>query len=383
MTVRVQVQPQMLRWALTRAALRADDLVRRFPKLSEWEAGEKQPTLKQLEDFANATHTAVGLLLLAEPPDEPVPIPDFRTMANTAIARPSPNLLDTVYLCEQRQEWFRDYALSNAGDPLPIVGSLSPSDDVMHAARILGEALAFGVEDRRAYSNWSEALRSLSENAENLGILVMISGVVGSNTHRGLNPEEFRGFALADDLAPVVFINGADTKAAQIFTLVHELAHVWIGETALSDTTAASIPTNDVERWCNEVAAEVLVPRTAIASEYQRTDDLTAELDRLARVFKVSTLVVLRRIRDVGADLPGDFSTLYADELQRVLSLRAGGSGGNFYNTQPVRVSKRFARAVIGSTLEGQTLYRDAFQLLGFKKHSTFVELAHSLGVGE
>jgi len=247
------------------------------------------------------------------------------------------------------------------------------------------EALAFGMEERRQHSNWSEALRALTAQAEDLGVLVMVSGVVGSNTHRVLNPEEFRGFALVDDLAPVAFVNGSDTKAAQIFTLAHELAHIWLGQTALSNASPARAEGNTVEDWCNLVAAELLVPLDAITSAYERIDsanELAAELDRLARVFKVSTLVILRRLKDAEAPLPGSYWDLYASELDRVMSLRASGSGGNFYNTQPVRVSKRFARAVIANALEGQTLYRDAYQLLGFKKHSTFVELAHTLGVG-
>ena len=186
-----------------------------------------------------------------------------------------------------------------------------------------------------------------------------------------------------DDLAPVVFINGSDTKAAQIFTLAHELAHIWLGQSALSNASLESRPDNGLERWCNQVAAELLVPIAAIRDEYRQTSDFTAELNRLARVFKVSTLVILGRIHDAGAPMPATFRELFDAELERVLLLRSGGSsGGNYYNTQPVRVSKRFARAVIGSTLEGQTLYRDAYQLLGFRKHGTFVEMAQSLGVG-
>lgn len=378
--MRAQVRPELLAWARERSRIDADDLVHRFPRLPEWEQGVRVPTLKQLESFAHATHTPVGFLFLTEPPDEPVPIPDFRTIADAGVRRPSADLLDTIFLCQQRQEWYRDFAQVTREDTVGIVGSLTLETAVGDAARAMRVALAFEDEGRGA--TWSEALRLLIGRAEELGVLVMVSGVVGSNTHRKLDPREFRGFALVDRLAPLVFINGADTKAAQIFTLAHELAHLWLGETALSSADLLSLPGIAAERWCNQVAAEFLVPAASLVGAYDARRPLEDELGQLARRFKVSTLVVLRRLHDAGFLSRDAYVTAYRDELARVLALldERGGRGGNFYNTQPVRVSKRFARAVIMSTLEGQTLHRDAYQLLGFKKHSTFQELATRLG---
>jgi Zn-dependent peptidase ImmA (M78 family) len=380
--VRVEINPDLLVWARERSGLAIDDLERRFPKLGEWERGDRSPTLKQLEGFASATHTPIGFLLLAEPPDERVPIPDLRTLSATDVRRPSADLLDTIYLCEQRQEWYRAFAQVAREDPVGFAGSLTTRTPVEEAAMAIRRDLEFEVEQRGP--TWGGAFRLLVGQAESRGVLVMVSGIVGSNTHRKLDPREFRGFALVDALAPLVFVNGADTKAAQIFTLAHELAHVWLGETALSDADLSVPATLAVERWCNEVAAEILVPRELIVVEFRADDPLTEEIDRLARRFKVSTLVVLRRLRDVGALTAEAFRAAYEAELERILALMddRAASGGDFFNTQPARVSRRFARAVIASTLEGQTLYRDAFQLLGFKKLSTFHELADRLGVG-
>ena len=382
--VRVNVEPALLVWARERARLDQERLLTKFPKLTEWEVGDSRPTLKQLEKYAEATHIALGFLLLQRPPTEAIPIPDFRTIGDRPITRPSADLLDTVYACQQRQEWYRDFARSNREDRIPFVGSLSPDTDVVSAASSISDALDFDLDERRSISTWTGALDHLRDKAETIGVLVMINGVVGSNTHRKLDPDEFRGFALADDLAPVVFVNGADTKAAQIFTLAHELAHVWLGESALSDADLGSRPDNPVERWCNQVAAELLVPLASLREMLGDTSDLTAELDRLARIYKVSTLVVLRRIFDAGRLSWAAYRKAYLDERNRVLGFAAspGGSGGNFYNTTPVRVSKRFARALIVSTWEGHTLYRDAARLLGFKKLATLDELGQSLGVG-
>ncbi len=382
-SVRAAVSPRLLAWARERSGLGVDDLTHKFPKPAEWESGEWAPTLKQLEDFAQATHTPVGFLFLPEPPEEQVPIPDYRTIGDAGVRRPSPDLLETIFACQQRQEWYRDFAQVTREDPVDFVGSLTTSVPVVEAAEQITATLQFDPGERG--HTWSDALRTLVDHADELGVLVMVSGVVGANTHRKLDPDEFRGFSLVDRLAPLLFVNGADTKAAQIFTLAHELVHLFLGDTALDDADLAAAPTtNPVERWCNQVAAEVLVPLASLRDALPPDAPVTDELESLAGRFKVSTLVILRRVHDAGRLSWDEYQTAYRGELARVLEIlgERSGTGGNFFNTQPARVSKRFARAVIVSTLEGQTLHRDAFQMLGLKKLSTFEELVSRLGTG-
>jgi Zn-dependent peptidase ImmA (M78 family) len=377
---RVAVRPELLRWAVDRSNRSVEGLAAKFPKLAAWERGEAQPTLRQLEQFAKATYTPVGYLFLREPPAEEVPIPDFRTLPGARRGRPSPDLLDTIYLCQQRQEWYREFARTMGEAPLAFVGSAQVTDDVVATAAAMRRALGFDLAERERLPTWTEALRRFIEQADALGVLVMVSGVVGSNNRRKLDAQEFRGFALADPLAPLVFVNGADTKAAQMFTLAHELAHVWLGESALSDVSPASAPAQRVEAWCNRVAAELLVPLAALREALPRGDALD-HVPALARRFKVSTLVILRRLLDARRLSRETFEAAYEAELAH-LRARPKTSGGDFYLTQAARLSRRFARALIMSTLEGQTLYRDAFRMLGIAREATFRELGHQLGVG-
>jgi Zn-dependent peptidase ImmA (M78 family) len=255
------------------------------------------------------------------------------------------------------------------------------ASDIEETGAHIRTALGFDLEERRRTPTWTDALRRFIGQADELGVLVMVSGVVGSNNRRKLDPEEFRGFALADPLAPLVFINGTDTKAAQMFTLAHELAHIWLGQSALSNVAPVSSPTQATEIWCNRVAAELLVPFAIFREEFQPEATLRDELDRLARLFKVSTLVVLRRIHDAGGFTADQFWREYRRELERLRAMPSG-DGGNFYLTLGARASKRFARALVVRTLEGQSSFMEAFRLLGLKKMATFHELGHSLGVG-
>jgi Zn-dependent peptidase ImmA (M78 family) len=370
----------MLRWARDRSGRSEDYFTEHFPKLPAWETGDVRPTLKQVEAFAKATYTPVGYLFLNMPPAEQVPIPDFRTIRDRRVGAPSPNLLEMLYTCQQRQAWYREFARIMGEPARAFVGSASTSDSVEAVADTMRQVLQFDLEARRTCPTWTDALRHFIAQADDLGVLVMCSGVVRNNNHRPLDPEEFRGFALSDPFAPLVFINGKDTKAAQMFTLAHELAHIWIGQSALSDAGAYAVPDHAIEAWCNRVAAELLAPLLLVQAEFRADEELDGELARLARRFKISTLVVLRRIYDAGGLSRDDFNEAYGREVARLCTF-SGKGGGDFYLTQTARVSKRFARALVESTLEGHTLYRDAFHMLGVSRLETFNEMGRSVGV--
>jgi Zn-dependent peptidase ImmA (M78 family) len=380
----------MIQWACERAGLNVDALTYRFPKLPDWVNQDAKPTFKQLEDFAKATHTPFGFFFLAEPPDEPVPIPDFRTMRGDRIQRPSANMLDTIYTCQQRQDWYRQHAQLLGEEPLAFVGSVKIGANISSTAATIRAALALDAPLSGTARTTADAFRLLLDRADALGVMVMVSGVVGNHTRRALDPDEFRGFALVDSLAPLIFINGADTKAAQLFTLIHEIAHVWSGKSGVSDVTAAATPRVETERWCNAVAAEVLAPLAEFTVALRPNAELWGEVHRLADIFRVSTLVVLHRMHDAGRLTREQHAAAFSKESARLSALLAareesgeGGNGGNFYATAKYRLSRRFAIAVIASTWEGRSTFTEAFRLLGCRNVRTLENLGEHLGLAE
>ncbi|GAB18713.1 hypothetical protein GOEFS_062_00220 [Gordonia effusa NBRC 100432] len=385
MPVRVDVVPSLLEWAVERAGWDDETTARRAPKLAAWLNGDARPTLKQLEEFAQKTHAPFGLLFLPEPPNEPVPIPDMRTIGNAAVPRPSVDLLDSIYICQTRQDWYREYARDHGAPELEFVGSSTTDTPSVVAAQGIRGALGFDLTERTVFASSDDALRRLIDRIESIGVLVMVNGIVGGDTHRVLDSDEFRGFALSDPAVPLIFVNGADTKAAQIFTLIHELAHVWLGGSALSDAAMVARDGVAEELWCNKVAAEVLVPLAALRRDYSG-EATHEEVTRLSRRYRVSTLVILKRLFDARFLSWDTYRKRYEEEHEAVVEhakrRRGENSGGNYYNTQPLRLSRQFARAVVNSTYQGDTSFRDAFQLLGTRKHETFTRLADELGVG-
>lgn len=378
--LRIEVKPEILRWCRERAGVDFGTLVERFPKYAEWESGQFRPTLKQLERLATEVHAPIGYFFLKEPIEEPIPIPDFRTTGGKTSERPSLELLDVIDVCRRRQDWYREFALSEGEDPVPYIGTSKTTSDVETVAANIRAALNFDLDDRRDFRSWRTALRHLIESADALGVLVTVSGIVGSNTRRKLDPEEFRGFALVDDHAPLVFINGADTRAAQMFTLAHELAHLWLGKSAISDSRPDSQHENAVEQWCNCVAAEILAPLEILRLEYDRVRSNTNAVTVLSHRFRVSTLVILRRILDAGGLTQRQFQDAYETEWARLkTNLKRKGENSGLLRTE--RTGRRFAQAIVTSTLEGKTSFTESFQLLGLRKTSSFDSLAQILGI--
>ena len=372
--------PEMLRWACERAGYDVAHVAERMPQLPAWVRREGQPTLKQLEKLAKLTHTPLGYLFLPEPPDEGLPVPDYRTVAGTAWGRPSPDLLDTLYTMQRRQEWLRESLDENNVEPLAFVASARLADEPDAVGREMRRALGLDGGWAAGVRTWQDAVSELRRSIEQLGVMAVINGVVGNNTHRRLSVEEFRGFALTDPHAPLIFVNGADAKSAQMFTLAHELAHVWLGTEGLSGFQALLPGGTDVEDWCNRAAAELLAPAREVRTRWEEVRRATSPFEALARTFKVSPVVAARRALDLRLVGRGGFFDFYDRYVSRELRGGAKSSGGDFYNNQNTRVGELFATQVLRAAMEGRIGFKEAYDLTGLRG-GTFQKYARRLGV--
>lgn len=373
----------MLTWARERVGLSekklADKMQVKPERVTEWErTGEI--SIAQVDRLASCTYTPLGYLYLSEPPDEPLPIRDFHTRGDGPPNRPSPNLLDTVYQMQRRQNWMRDDLIEGGSDPLDFVGTYSLADSNIEVAAAMRDALGLDIGWAENRPTWRDALSFLRNRLDEVGVLVVFNGVVGNSTRRKLDPNEFQGFALVDEYAPLVFVNSADFIAAQMFTLAHEVAHLLIGETGLSVFDKLMPADHKAERFCDQVAAEFLVPQQELQDYWSVAAKFGNPYQAIARKFKVSAIVGARRALDLELIDRDAFFIFYNDNKRQGQRRRTRSSDGHFWNTQKWRIGPRFAGAVARAASEGRLLYREAYRLTGLKG-DTFERMPEEMGV--
>lgn len=384
MTNRVNIKPELICWAIDRSGLAEEDLLGAFPKLADWKSGVAQPTMRQLQLFANKTMTPLGYLFLEKPPEEKLRIPDFRTVGDSPIKRPSPNLIDTIHTMKRRQAWMRECLVEDGQPPLEFVGSGRNARNIVSLAARIRDTLGLDVDWAQQHSTWEDALRTLRNSAERIGVLVSASGVVGLNTRRKLDPQEFRGFVLCDEYAPLIFVNGADSKSAQMFTLAHELVHVWTGRDGLFNLIQTMPNKDATEIFCNQTAAEFLMPGHKLQERWDEAKNAANPFAIIARWFKVSPVAAARRALDLGLITRAQFFQFYEqDQIEfhrrkKEEKKKPKKGGPDFYVVQNVRLGKRFGRAVVRAVKEGRLLYRDAYQLTDLRG-DTFTKYADRL----
>jgi Zn-dependent peptidase ImmA (M78 family)/transcriptional regulator with XRE-family HTH domain len=380
----VRFVPQVLKWARERAGLEIAYLAHRMKvpadQILTWEQNGELSFVKA-KKLASYTRTPFGYLFLAEPLTDALPIPDFRTMKDSFSPKPSPDLLETIHTMQLRQEWMRDFLIDEGAAKLEFMASAKTNEDPVTVAARMRSLLGIDESWAKRWPTWEDALRHLREKIEQSGVLIFINGVVGNNTHRKLDPQEFRGFALCDDYAPLIFINGTDPKSAQMFTIAHEFAHLWYGKNGVSNVGTGDFPSIDDEKVCNAVAAEFLVPSEQIKALWSRIGSSMDAYQQIARQFKVSPIVAARRCLDlqlIDRKSFFEFYDHYINQEQNGDKKKKGG--GDFWKTQNVRIGFRFGSAVVIAAKEGRLSFRDAYRLTGLSG-SKFSQYSNSIGI--
>jgi Zn-dependent peptidase ImmA (M78 family)/transcriptional regulator with XRE-family HTH domain len=377
------ITPELLRWARERRGLSyaeiAHSLHVSIDVVRAWELGESYPPFGKAQNLAKLLRVPFGYFFLSQPPQDAAPIPDFRTIGDRAPSKLSPDFVDVCNQVLRKQEWYREYCEQSSAPALDFVNRFRIGTGIDRVAEEIRGSLSIDAELRSGCRDWSAYLTRLSHNAQDSGILVMRSGIVGSDTTRTLDVEEFRGFAIADPFAPVVFINSRDATAAQIFTLLHEISHIWIGQSGISNPDPTELSAQKFEEFCNEVAAEVLVPKDDFEVAWSTTPPGDAFLLGIARVFWVSTLVVLRRAYEFDKIGRDEFFRLVKKEKDKQF-LRKKGKGGNSLTNMLARNSQRLTTGVLTALRENQLLYRDAAKLLGVQAPALPRLLRESVG---
>ena len=370
---KMRLAPEVLRWARERASIGVEDLAKKIPTKSrsveEWER-TGSISRNQAERLASSTHTPFGYLFMKKPIREDMPIVDFRTRGdNPRQRRPSPGLLSTIYSMQRRRDWMRDYMIEYDVEPPGFVGMYSKggasADEIANGMR---KALDLEPEWSTEHDTWECAFSHLLGSMDGAGVMRTVTGIVGSNTHHKLNPDEFQGFALVDNYAPLVFVNGADYKAAQMFTAAHELAHIFIGAEGLSALDRTRPIHNSSKEWlCNKIAAEFLVPTGALDEFLSKSD---ANPDSVSTHFKVSIIVAARRMLDTEAINQTDFDEFYTEYIKRQREAQKT-KGGHYWRTMGYRTSPTFGKAVVRAVMENRLSYTAAYSLTDMRG-STF-----------
>jgi len=364
MSTRIEnINSQIINWAITRAGNNLDEFYQKNPHVTEWIVGTKKPTIKQLEDFTHKVHVPFGYMFLNEPPKEDIPIPFFRT-GKAPRDKVSLNVYHTIQLISERQNWLTNYLNESQYPDLEFVSKFNINSNYFEIVNDIRANLNLPTNWASKMGTWEEALDYLTLQIEEIGIIVNFNGIVGNNTRRKISVEECRGFVLVNKKAPFLFINSADAKAAQMFTLIHELAHIWLGESAGFDNKQMLPADDPVEKLCDQVAAEFLVPEIFFREKWKTSNDIKY----LSRVFKVSPIVIARRALDlqlISKQTFFDFYNNYISEFQ--FKKDSQKSGGNFYATAKKRISLRFASYVNNAVNENSLLYRDAYRLTSLK----------------
>lgn len=292
MAERASITPKVLKWARETAKMSETDAAAKVSvkveKIIEWENGESKPTVNQAIKLAKSYQRPFAVLFLPEPPTDFQPLQDFRKSGSKDLSTAVTFIIREI---QKKQSWISQEHQENEEPQLPFVGKYSLKDD----PKIVAEDILRTLEINPSNYGDINPLKQWIDKAESNGIFVSRTSFI--HTRLKLDKEELQGFAIADPFAPFIFINSADWGAPQLFTLVHELAHIWIAKTGISNNVDIEVKgkLHPVELYCNEVAANALLPEKEILRISADSFSNSRQIFRIAKVFGVSTFALIYR----------------------------------------------------------------------------------------
>jgi Zn-dependent peptidase ImmA (M78 family) len=366
-SIRVDISPSIVDWIFKVASVQLLDEAWRS-RCNKWKTAEEKPTFSQIESLSKKTHIPLGYFFLKAPPVETLPAFEYRTINSAAPDKtPSRNLIDIYYQMSAIQDWMRDYLVESGHGKLFYIGSCKQETNTEFIAKSIRNTAGLKVDWYSTLSASDNPFNILRSLFENIGILVLQNGIVGNNTHRKLDIDEFRAFTLFDEFSPLVFLNSNDTNNGKIFSLVHEAAHIWMGgHSFFNYSFDLQLETSALEKICNAVAAEIIIPNSYFIQEWNRQNysSLLDKVSQIAKKFRCSRFVVTRRALDNAFISQEDYiklNDMFPDSIKQ--KNNTGNVGGDYYKTTKSRYGLPLLRALDNSIKEGRTLYTEAYRL--------------------
>lgn len=383
--MKAHINPSVLRWAREQAGLSLEEAAQRAgiantkkntagERLEEWETGEDIPSRTQVGKLAKTYYRPILTFYMRTPPAQAQPIHDFRTLADQPVDEKGNILAALVRRMRARQREVIELLIEEAEsvEPLTFVGRFQGQASPEVVAADIRQVLDFDFETQRAVRDRDTLFRVLRRKVEEVGVFVLLQGDLGSY-HTAIEPEEFRGIALVDPIAPFVVINSNDAKAAHTFTLLHELAHIWVGETGISNLSPFTGREEgpNIEVFCNRVATEFLMPKDFVLETWDLMQGLGLReaVENLAAEFSISRAAAAHRLWKLNMIGDDDWWNLYrsyqADWRRHRDRLREREGGPGYHITKRSQLGSALIRTVLGAVDAGAITYTRAARILG------------------
>ncbi len=368
-----RVTPSVMKWARESAKLdpatAAKKIGRSEDEIVQWERGEKMPSFAQARKASEVYRRSLAVFYLPEPPYEFDSLKDFRQLPQETSRVWSPELALLIRQVHAKQEWLREYLIEEGIENGPFIGLASLQTPAAELAVTIRKTLELPLKKQMACGSPREALNLWIDHAEYCGISICRQG--------GIESEEARGFILTDKYAPFIYINSNDSYAGRLFTLVHELVHLWLNQPGISnlgDLRRLRSEEARIERYCNRVAADTLVDKSLMVGYWadRNTDeDLRDQISGVAKKFAVSAEVIARRLLDMNKITEIDYISLrrfYGEQwAEKRRRQKAQAKGPPYALRMALANGHQFARTVMGAYKLGRISGRDASNLLHVK----------------